>query len=44
MTNKRKATHSFTAYQCRICPKYRTDNLLVKSGEKWESYRFSSTS
>lgn len=33
MIDKRKVTHSFTAYQCRICPKYRTDNLLTKSEE-----------
>ena len=33
MKDKRKVAHSFTAYQCRICPKYRTDNLLIKSEE-----------
>ena len=37
MIDKRKVTHSFTAYQCRICPKYRTDNLLTKSEENEDS-------
>ena len=33
MKDKRKVTHSFTAYQCKICHKYHSDNLLIKSEE-----------
>ncbi len=33
MTAKRKIIQSFTAYQCRISPKYHTENLLISSGE-----------
>ena len=33
---KRKVTHSFVAYRCRICSKYHTENLLVKSDENEE--------
>lgn len=33
MTPKKKIAQSFTAYQCRISPKYRTENLLLSSEE-----------
>jgi len=33
MTAKRKIVQSFTAYQCRISPKYHTENLLISSEE-----------
>lgn len=36
MKDKRQVTHSFTAYQCRICHKYSTENLLVKTDENDE--------
>lgn len=31
MATKRKIVQSFTAYQCRISPKYHTENLLISS-------------
>lgn len=33
MKEKRKVAHSLTAYSCRICTKYHTDNLLFKTEE-----------
>lgn len=33
MKEKRKVAHSLTAYSCRICAKYHSDNLLFKTEE-----------
>lgn len=41
MKDKRKVAHSFTAYQCRICEKYRTENLLIKTEENDEPWDLS---
>lgn len=37
MKDKRKVAHSFTAYRCRICSKYHTENLLIQTEEDEET-------
>ena len=37
MKGKRKIAHSLTAYRCRICAKYHSENLLFRMEEKEES-------